>query len=88
MPVRTQVVAARWGSSSCARGDRRRFRCRAQVRFASCGVEVERVLTDSGSGYRSRAFAEALGPITHQQTRPYRSQTGKVERFNRTVLEE
>jgi transposase InsO family protein len=44
-------------------------------------------LTDNGSCYRSRAFADALGPdIAHKRTRPYRPQTnGKVERFNRTL---
>jgi transposase InsO family protein len=47
-------------------------------------------MTDNGSCYRSHAFADALGAtIKHQRTRPYRPQTnGKVERFNRTTLEE
>jgi transposase InsO family protein len=50
---------------------------------------VVRVLTDNGPCYRSKAFAEALGDIVHKRTRPYRPQTnGKVERFNRTLLEE
>jgi transposase InsO family protein len=51
---------------------------------------VQRVLTDNGACYRSRDFAAALGDdITHKRTRPYRPQTnGKVERFNRTMLEE
>jgi len=49
-----------------------------------------RVLTDNGSCYRSQLFATTLGEaIKHQRTRPYRPQTnGKVERFNRTTLEE
>jgi transposase InsO family protein len=47
------------------------------------------VLTDNGSCYRSRDFAAALGPISHTFTRPYRPATnGKVERFNRTLLNE
>ena len=47
------------------------------------------MLTDNGSCYRSKVFADALGPVTHKRTRPYRPQTnGKVERFNRTLLEE
>ena len=63
---------------------------RANAFFAAAGITVHRVLTDNGSCYRSRAFAAALGEtITHKRTRPYRPQTnGKVERFNRTMLEE
>jgi transposase InsO family protein len=55
------------------------------------GVIVTRVLTDNGVGYRSRLFGAALATtgVRHQRTRPYRPQTnGKVERFNRTMLEE
>jgi transposase InsO family protein len=62
---------------------------RANAYFTAAGVTVKRVLTDNGSCYRSHAFAAALGDITHKRTRPYRPQTnGKVERFNRTLLEE
>ena len=63
---------------------------RANAYFNSVGITVSRVLTDNGSCYRSRDFAVALGEqIKHKRTRPYRPQTnGKVERFNRTVLEE
>jgi transposase InsO family protein len=62
---------------------------RANAFFESCGVTVKRVLTDNGSCYRSKLFARALGGIKHKRTRPYRPQTnGKVERFNRTMLEE
>jgi len=51
---------------------------------------VKRVLTDNGNAYRSAAWKQALGEdIAHKRTRPYRPQTnGKVERFNRTLLEE
>ena len=63
---------------------------RANAFFASCGIQVLRVLTDNGSCYRSHAFRQALGEgIKHKRTRPYRPQTnGKVERYNRTMLEE
>ena len=65
------------------------FWLRARDWFAGHGITVRRVLTDNGSCYRSRDFTAALGPITHKRTRPYRPQTnGKVERFNRTLLEE
>lgn len=63
---------------------------RANAYFQDAGITVKRVLTDNGSCYRSHAFADALGEgIKHKRTRPYRPQTnGKVERFNRTMLEE
>jgi len=62
---------------------------RANDYFNSCGVSVKRVLTDNGSAYRSKAFAEALGQVVHKRTRPYRPQTnGKVERYNRTLEQE
>ena len=64
---------------------------RAQSYFESTGITVVRVLTDNGSCYRSKVFAKTLADaaITHKRTRPYRPQTnGKVERFNRTMLEE
>ena len=66
------------------------FWTRANAYFESVGITVQRVLTDSGACYRSHAFAAALGTeVTHKRTRPYRPQTnGKVERFNRTTLEE
>ncbi|TDC59052.1 integrase core domain-containing protein, partial [Streptomyces hainanensis] len=67
------------------------FWTRAQAFFTSVGITVERVLTDNGSCYKSRLWREALAQagITHKRTRPYRPQTnGKVERFNRTLLDE
>ncbi len=48
---------------------------RARAFFADDGVAVERVLTDNGPGYRSRAFGAALGSVTHTFTRPFRPQT-------------
>jgi transposase InsO family protein len=65
------------------------FWTRAEAFFASYGIQVQRVLTDNGACYRSFAFRDALGAIAHKRTRPYRPQTnGKVERFNRTLLDE
>ncbi|GAB3697237.1 integrase core domain-containing protein [Saccharopolyspora tripterygii] len=64
---------------------------RAQTFFHTHGITVERVLTDNGPCYISRAWKDALAQagITHKRTRPYRPQTnGKVERYNRTLLDE
>jgi transposase InsO family protein len=65
------------------------FLRRAVAHFAAYGVQVERVLTDNGSAYRSTMHAlacRALG-IKHLRTRPYRPRTnGKAERFIRTLL--
>jgi transposase InsO family protein len=64
------------------------FMARALGWFAEHGVDVERVLTDNGSCYRSRDFARTLAEagVGHRRTRPYRPQTnGKVERFNLTL---
>jgi hypothetical protein len=48
---------------------------RANAFYASHGVTVLRVMTDNGSCYRSRLFADALDTITHKFTRPYRPRT-------------
>ncbi len=57
--------------------------------FAEHAVRVEGVISDNGSGYRSRAFATACSNhgIRHLRTRPYRPRTnGKAERFIQTLL--
>ncbi|WP_285245782.1 IS481 family transposase [Pseudarthrobacter sp. fls2-241-R2A-127] len=67
------------------------FMRNAIAAFAAQGVKIEKVLTDNGSCYRSRAFAAVLAEagIRHKRTKPYRPQTnGKVERFNRILQEE
>jgi transposase InsO family protein len=66
------------------------FLHRAQTWFAARGVVIQRVLTDNGSCYRSQLWRDTCQQlqITANRTRPYRPQTnGKVERFNRTLVE-
>ena len=67
------------------------FLLRAAAFFDTNGIRVERVLSDQGSAYRSRAFALASSQLGIQlrKTKPYRPQTnGKAERFIRTLVEE
>jgi transposase InsO family protein len=59
--------------------------------FAERAVRVDRVLTDNGSGYRSRPFATTCEHhhVRALRTRPYRPRTnGKAERFIQTLLRE
>jgi transposase InsO family protein len=59
--------------------------------YASLGVTVQRVMTDNGSCYRSRAFARACKrlKLKHIRTKPYTPKTnGKAERFIQTSLRE
>jgi transposase InsO family protein len=67
------------------------FAARALAFYAGLGVQVQRVLTDNGNGYRSRAFRALLAGagVRHKRTRPYRPQSnGKVERLNLTLARE
>ncbi|MEW2319534.1 IS481 family transposase [Streptomyces bauhiniae] len=69
------------------------FLTRAAAFFHSHGVtRIERVLTDNAWAYRKGlAWKKVLTEIgaAGKLTRPYRPQTnGKVERFNRTLLDE
>jgi transposase InsO family protein len=65
------------------------FLKRALEFYARHGINVERLLTDNGSAYRSTVHAlacRALG-VKHLRTRPRRPQTnGKAERFIRTLI--
>lgn len=78
-----EVLADERGETAAA------FLERAVAWYRSQSVEVERVMTDNGSAYRSRVHAEACARLRlrHLTTRPYRPRTnGKAERFIRTLL--
>ena len=67
------------------------FLARAVAWFAERGIAIERILTDNGNGYVSRKWKQLCAElgIKHTRTRPYHPATnGKVERFNRTLLDE
>ena len=67
------------------------FLDRAVAWFAAQGIAIERIMTDNGNGYRSLAWRDRCAElgIRHTRTRAYSPATnGKVERFNRTLLDE
>ena len=67
------------------------FLKRALAFYRSFGIEVQRLMTDNGSAYKSTVHAIACRSlkIKHIRTRPYRPRTnGKAERFIRTMLKE
>lgn len=65
------------------------FWLRARTFFEAHGIKVQAVMTDNWSGYTSHVFSDSLDDVTHVRIRPYRPQTnGKVERFNRTLVDE
>lgn len=67
------------------------FLVRAVRWFREQGVVIDRVLTDNGSPYKSKAWRRVcrMAQLRHRLTRPYHPQTnGKAERWIRTVLSE
>jgi len=77
--------------SSERKEDTTAFLQRALAWLGRHGVNVERVMTDNGSAYRSKLFAKALqtAGARHVRTRPYTPRTnGKAERFIQTSLRE
>ncbi len=64
------------------------FLRRAVAYLASLGIAVERLMTDNGNPYRSRAHAIACRELGHLRTRPYTPRTnGKAERFIKTTVD-
>ena len=64
---------------------------RAVAWFAELGVTINAVLSDNGPGYVSRRWRDLCATlnIEHRRIKPYTPRTnGKVERFNRTLLDE
>lgn len=68
------------------------FLARAAAWFVAHGIaRIERVMTDNGSAYISRAFRAAVAALgaRHLRTRPYTPRTnGKAERMIQTLLRE
>lgn len=67
------------------------FMQRAVTWFADHGIDVHAVMTDNGAAYISHLWRDTLATtgIRHARIPPRRPQlNGKVERFNRTMLDE
>ena len=80
-----EVLADERSEAACA------FMSNAVAWFAQMKVRVERVMTDNGSAFVSRAFADACRTLSirHKRIRPYTPRTnGKAERFIQTLLRE
>ena len=81
----TEILASEGQADTTA------FLERALTWLGRHGVSVQRVMTDNGSAYRSKLFAQALqlAGARHVRTRPYTPRTnGKAERFIQTSLRE
>jgi len=63
---------------------------RAAEFFRGYGIDqIDAVLSDNAKAYTGRHFTQALDGVEHRRIRPYTPRTnGKVERFNRTLLDE
>lgn len=80
-----QIYPNEKGSSATA------FLAAAIAYYQRLGIRIQRVLTDNGPCYQSRAFRQLCHHhrIRHKRTRPYTPRTnGKAERFIQTALRE
>lgn len=87
--------ASRVGTGSIHADERGFTACKALLQalrfYRRLGVTFERVLTDNGACYKSRAFRRLIRRLglKHLRTRPYTPRTnGKAERFIQTALRE
>lgn len=67
------------------------FLVRAVRWFRAQGIRADRILTDNGSPYQSKAWRRVcrLAGLRHRRTQPYHPQTnGKAERWIQTALRE
>ena len=66
------------------------FFARARAFFVDHGIgRIDAVLTDNAKAYTGRDFQAVLEGAEHRRIRPYTPRTnGKIERFNRTLLDE
>jgi len=81
----SQIFADERSEAACT------FLRNAVAWFARMNVRIERVMTDNGSPFRSRAWRHLCVSmnVRHIRTRPYTPRTnGKVERFIQTLLRE
>lgn len=81
----SEVLSDELGTTAVA------FLERARTWYAAQGIQIESVMTDNGSAYRSRLWRAMLtaAGLRHLTTRPYTPRTnGKVERFIQTLLRE
>ena len=73
---------------SLGREDATSFLNRALAWHARLGASVERVMTDNGSAYRSKLFANALQQAQARHIRTPPRTNGKAQRFIQTPLRE
>src|SRR4051812_7353481 len=83
------LVAA--GNDGAGAAHTSRLARRVAAELGAAGWRLERVLSDNGNEFRSRAFPDTLAELgaDHSRIRAGRPQTnGHVERLQRTILEE